>query len=62
MDLKLDWIWTFSGDCPKTVAVASEPPFFEPTARRKEHGGTEATATSLDRSFFLEWGQGFLGA
>jgi len=21
----------------------------------------KATATSLDRSFFLEWGQGFLG-
>ena len=27
-----------------------------------KHGGLETAATSLDRSFFLEWGQGFLGA
>ena len=38
--------------------MASEPLFFEPKARRKEHGGiSEATATSLDRSFVLEMGQ-----
>ncbi len=37
----------------KTVGVASRPPFFEPKARRKEHGGLEATPTSLDRTFFL---------
>jgi len=37
--------------------VASVPLFFEPKARRKEHGGiSEATATSLDRSFVLELG------
>ena len=39
----------YRGDCPKTVAVASGPPFFEPKARRKEHGGPEATATPHGR-------------
>ena len=38
-------------------ARARHAPSVEPTARRKEHCGTEATATSLDQSFFLEWGQ-----
>ncbi len=41
-------IGNYPSNFPKTVAVASVPPFFEPKARKKEHGGTEATATSLD--------------
>ncbi len=49
--LILNWIVNFPDYCPKTVAVASRPPFFEPKARRKEHGGLEATATLAEVSF-----------
>ena len=46
-----NWIENSPDYCPKTVAVASGPPFFEPKARRKEYGGLEATATPAEVSF-----------